>query len=732
MARKPKKRQRIEPRFEESSSPKKPAVKGESRKGSAGKGGRRKPKSSRAGSARRKKSSRPLLRRLKPLVYWAFVLAIWGGIGTAVLVGYYAAKLPQASDWAIPDRPPNAKIVSVGGRLVANRGVTGGEAMRLADMSPYIPMAAIAIEDRRFKSHFGIDPIGIARAMITNVTAGGLVQGGSTITQQLAKNLFLEPKRDLERKVQEAILALWLEHRFTKDEILELYLNRVYFGSGAYGVDAASRRYFSKSARDVNLSEAALLAGLLKAPSRLSPARDPEAAEERAQVVLAAMADSGFITDREVATALTMEPKKARHYWSGSEHYAADLIMERLERLIGPLTQDVIVDTTIDLDLQQEAGRLVRTTIDSAGNQNVSQGALVSLDGMGAIKALVGGVEYADSQFNRATEAQRQPGSAFKPIVYLTAMETGLSPETVRVDRPVSIGDWSPQNYDQKFRGPVTLSEGLAYSLNTIAAQLVSEVGAKRVAATANRLGIKAGIANNASIALGTSELSLLELTSAYVPLSNGGYRPEPYVIREVRTIDGDVLYRRKSTSAPQVIDPVHVGMMNRMLTRTVEEGTGKKAQVSGWEIAGKTGTSQSFRDALFVGYSANLVTGVWLGNDDGSPTKKLTGGSLPAQIFSKFMTFAHKGVPPASLPGFQAPQQVAIVPTLPARTLGSNNSDGSSTGHNLAEMTRDGRPLVVGQGQGRSPGIPTPAQDIGGQRSESRPRSILELLLGS
>ncbi len=334
--------------------------------------------------------------------------------------------------------------------------------MRLDEMSPYIPMAVIAVEDRRYKYHFGFDPIGFTRAMIRNVMAQRLVEGGSTITQQLAKNLFLKPSRTLERKVQELIIALWLENKYDKDEILELYLNRVYFGSGAYGVDAASRRYFSKSARDVNLAEAALLAGLLKAPSKLSPAKNPQLAEARAQVVLGTMRRADFITDREAAKALTMQAKKAKRFWSGSEHYVADLVMKQLPDLIGELREDVVIDTTINMSLQKQASKVIADTLSESGKKrNVKQGALVSMTPYGAVKALVGGREYADSQFNRATEAKRQPGSAFKPIVYLAALEAGRTPQSVRQDAPISIGNWKPVNYDRKYRGPVSLDTSL-------------------------------------------------------------------------------------------------------------------------------------------------------------------------------------------------------------------------------------------------------------------------------
>lgn len=394
----------------------------------------RKPKATtgRAKSQKKEKRSRNSSGRgatgiVRSLVYWCVVLGIWGGIGVAGLVLYYGARMPSASSWSIPERPPNVKIVSVNGSVLANRGTTGGEALALEDMSPYIPQAVMAIEDRRFYSHFGIDPLGLGRAIVTNVLTGRTVQGGSTLTQQLAKNLFLSPDRTLERKVQEVLLSFWLEHEFTKDQILAMYLNRVYFGSNAYGVEAASRRYFNKSARDVNLGEAAMLAGLLKAPSRLSPARDPQAAEERAQVVLQSMRDVGFITDDEIKTAMSQPPTKAKRFWSGAEHYAADMVLEEVRSLVGEVKQDIVVDTTIDPNLERDAEKALTHILQGDGKkQGASQAALVSIDGTGAIRAVVGGADYAESQFNRAAKAKRQPGSAFKPFVYVAALESGL------------------------------------------------------------------------------------------------------------------------------------------------------------------------------------------------------------------------------------------------------------------------------------------------------------------
>jgi len=432
-------------------------------------------------SSRKPRASRPRRSRaglFGRLIYWCFVLALWAGIGAAGLVLYYGAKMPSATTWTIPDRPPNVKIVSADGQLLANRGMTGGEAVGLHEMSPYIPQAVIAIEDRRFYSHFGVDPLGLGRAMISNALAGRMVQGGSTLTQQLAKNLFLKPDRTIERKVQEVLMALWLEQKHSKEQILEMYLNRVYFGSGAYGVEAASRRYFGKSAKNVTLPEAALLAGLLKAPSRLSPARDPKAANARADLVLAAMREQGMIGKNEFAIAIKAPATRAAAYWTGSENYVADRIMEELPDLIGEADSDVIVDTTVDLNLQKLAEDSIRSLIRKDGAKlHVSQGALVSIDNIGAVRAMVGGYDYANSQFDRASEARRQPGSAFKPFVFLAAIEAGMTPDSIRNDAPVKIGKWTPDNYKSKYYGKVTLTTALAKSLNSVAAQLVMEVG---------------------------------------------------------------------------------------------------------------------------------------------------------------------------------------------------------------------------------------------------------------
>lgn len=682
------------------------------------------------------------------LVYWMCVLALWCGIGLAGLVAYYGAQMPSVVTWTVPDRPPNVKIVSVDGSLVANRGMTGGEAVGLHEMSPYIPQAVMAIEDRRFYSHFGVDPIGLARAVFTNVVGRRFTQGGSTLTQQLAKNLFLKPDRTLERKVQEVLLALWLEHEHTKDQILEMYLNRVYFGSGAYGVEAASRRYFGKSARDVTLAEAALLAGLLKAPSRLSPARDPKAAEARAQLVLGAMRQEGMIGDKELSTAMSAPATRAASFWTGSENYVADRIMEELPGLIGDVGTDIVVDTTVDLTLQKLAETSIRRLIDDSGKKlNVSQGALVSIDNSGAVRAMVGGYDYANSQFDRASEARRQPGSAFKPFVYLAAMEQGRTPDSTRVDAPIRIGKWTPENYNGKYYGKVTLATALAKSLNSVAAQLAMEVGPGSVVEVAHRMGIESSLQANTSLALGTSEVTPLELTAAYVPFANGGYRPQVHFISRITTTEGKVLYANAGNGSPRVISSEAVGQMNAMMAETMVDGTARKAAFA-WPAAGKTGTSQNSRDAWFVGYTANLTTGVWFGNDDGAPMKKVTGGALPAMAWHEFMVAAHEGVPIAPLPGTwksappavdqSVPDTEAVgdlvarpAPQAPADTIAPEPAAPVNEASGQFELQDQGIDMPVQDEETSSIRRPVPPADVGGEPVKRR-GSILDVILGN
>jgi penicillin-binding protein 1A len=596
---------------------------------------------------------------------WA-VIALIGG---AVWVG---AHLPPIQSLEIPKRPPSIQIVGLNGRVLTTRGDIGGAVQTLKELPPYLPKAFIAIEDRRFYEHPGVDPLGIGRAVVANILHRGVSQGGSTITQQLAKNLFLTQERTLTRKIQELFLAFWLERKFTKTEILELYLNRVYFGAGAYGVEAASQRYFGKPARQITLAESAMLAGLLKSPSRLAPFRNPDGAERRAQAVLVAMADNKLITDNAAKVAMANPARAVVQASAGSVNYVADWIMDVLDDLVGRVEKDIIIETSIDPVLQAAAEKALAEELAQKGEKlGVSQGAVVAMTPDGTVRALVGGRNYAESQFNRAVAAKRQPGSAFKPFVYLTAIERGLTPDSLREDRPLTLKGWKPENYNREYFGQVSLTQALAMSLNTVSVRLTLEFGATAVAKTAHRLGIASRLDPNASIGLGTSEVSVIELVGAFAAFANGGLATAPHVVERVRAADGGVLYSRPTESLGRIIDGRYVAMMNHMMQETLLSGTARKAELPGWPAAGKTGTSQDFRDAWFVGYTSHLVTGVWLGNDDGSPTHKMTGGGLPVEVWSRVMKTAHHGIPVASLPGLSgAPVAAALPPgNIPGRS---------------------------------------------------------------
>jgi penicillin-binding protein 1A len=602
---------------------------------------------------RKRKGRGPKRSLVGRMVYWSLVLGLWLVIGAVGSVVYVGAHLPPIQSLEIPKRPPSIQIVDYEGRPLARRGDLAGAPTALKELPPYVPRAFIAIEDRRFYEHYGVDPMGIGRAAVANILHRGVAQGGSTITQQLAKNLFLTQERTITRKLQEVLLALWLERKYTKTEILELDLNRVYFGAGAYGIEQASQRYFGKSAKQITLAEAALLAGLVKSPSRLAPTRNFDAAEQRAKIVLAAMADLRFITPANERVAVAKPPRIVPQAGNGAVNYVADWVMDVLNDVLGHIEEDIIVRTTIDSALQANAEKALADELAAKGDKgNVSQGALVAMTPDGAVRAMVGGRNYADSQFNRAVAAKRQPGSAFKPFVYLTALERGLTPDTVREDKPIKIKNWQPENYGHEYYGPVTLTKALAMSLNTVSVRLTMEVTPMAVLRTAHRLGIASRLEANASIALGTSEVSMLELVGAYATFANGGYATAPHVIEKITAGSGKVLYTRNEQQLGRIVEARYVGMMNAMMQETLTIGTAHKAALPGWTAAGKTGTSQDFRDAWFVGYTAKLVTGVWLGNDDGSPTKKVTGGGMPVEIWSKFMRGAHQGVPMASLPG--------------------------------------------------------------------------------
>ncbi|HEX2655919.1 MAG TPA: transglycosylase domain-containing protein [Xanthobacteraceae bacterium] len=629
---------------------------------SGGSGGRSRSRSNKGADKRVKRRS-----FLGRLAYWGLVLGLWVGIAVIGLIAWVGAHLPPIQSLEVPKRPPSIEITGLNGRVLATRGEMGA-AVPLKDLPAYLPQAFIAVEDRRFYTHHGFDPIGVMRAIVANVLHRGLSQGGSTLTQQLAKNLFLTQERTMHRKLQELVLAFWLERKYTKAQILDLYLNRVYFGAGAYGVEAAAQRYFGKSARQVTLAEAALLAGLVKSPSRLAPTRNPDGAERRAQIVLAAMADAGFVSDDAAKVALLNAPRILKQVPGGAGNYVADWVMDILNDLIGRVEQDIVVETSIDPALQAAAEKALSDELLHKGEKfGVGQGAIVAMTPEGAVRAMVGGRNYTESQFNRAVSAKRQPGSAFKPFVYLTALERGLTPDSIRDDRPIDLKGWRPENFSHEYFGPVTLTRALSLSLNTVAVRLAVELGPQSVVRTAHRLGISSRLDPNPSIALGTSEVSVVELVSAFAPFANGGGAIAPHVVDRVHTTDGKMLYRSKPANLGRIVDERHVGMMNAMMQETLLTGTARKAELPGWQAAGKTGTSQDFRDAWFIGYTSHLVTGVWLGNDDNSPTRKTTGGGLPVEIWSRFMKTAHQNVAPINLPGLgPQPSNNQFLPPAP------------------------------------------------------------------
>jgi penicillin-binding protein 1A len=575
-------------------------------------------------------------------------------LAIAAALVYYTVHIPNPM--ALPHKAHVSvvRVLARDGSLLSERG--GADAYVPIDLLPrHLIDAVVATEDRRFFQHWGLDPSGMLRAAFANLRTGRLVQGGSTLTQQLAKNLFLGSERTVRRKLEELVLALWLELRLGKRNILELYLNRVYFGGGAYGVGTASERFFGKPAQHLTLAEAAVLAGLLKAPSKFSPAWNPAVARARARSVLALMVEAGFLSAQLGDAAARADIRFADSLQPGQSglDYAVDAVLERLPPLVGSPTSEVIVETTINRDLQRRAQALVQETLAREGGQaNASQAGLVLIDTHGGIQAVVGGRAYAESQFNRALKAKRQPGSAFKLFVYLAALESGLKPDSTVLDLPILGSGWSPRNEGAGYRGAVTLREGLAHSMNAVAARLHMSVGPQKTAAAARRLGIRSTLRADASLALGTSEVTLLELTAAYGVLARGGRALEPYLIQRVRTAAGQVLYQRPDESEKVLIAPPQVAALNDMLNAVLVSGTGRRAALARHPAAGKTGTTQDFRDAWFIGYTAHFVAGVWVGNDDGRAMNKVMGGGLPAKLWHDTMVMAHEGRAPAALPG--------------------------------------------------------------------------------
>lgn len=641
--------------------------------------------------------SRPSSGRRTPLgraAYWAAVLGVWGLIFLVVFFAVFARGLPDTSSLEAIERAPSITYLDRNGALIAGRGSQHAPPVDVDSLPDYVPAAFIAIEDRRFYHHPGFDPIGMVRAMIANMRAGRVVQGGSTLTQQLAKNLFLTPDQTLKRKVQEIMLAVWLELKFSKKEILGLYLNRVYFGAGAYGIEAASQRYFDKSARELTVGEAALLAGLLKAPSRYSPLAEEERAAGRATVVLNEMEEAGVITAAQREAAVLEPVRVSRTLATQHAQYFVDWLNREVRSLVGEPAEDLVIETTLDLTLQTQAERAVRAILQRDAGRGVEQAALVALDGEGRIRAMIGGASYADSQFNRAVDARRQAGSAFKPFVYLAAMEAGYTPDTPVIDQPITIGNWSPQNYNQSFAGPMTMQQAVAQSINTVAAHVADQVGRDRVAGAARRLGVTSRIGLEPSMALGAVEVSPLEMAQAYAAFSNGGRRAVAHGITRIRTESGRTLYERRTGEAGanrQVINNPPLYYMNQMLRAVISGGTARSVAISGYDLAGKTGTTSDYKDAWFVGYTGGFVTAVWVGKDDNTPMNRVTGGGAPAAIWRQFMA--------AALPRLNV-QRIPNGPPAP---------EGFQAGDPLGDLIGGLEGLFGGGGQVQPDGAPDP-----------------------
>ncbi len=571
-------------------------------------------------------------------------------VGMGVLAGFAvsAKDLPDPKKLWERNRPVSVQIVDRNGRDVLIRGAAAERPVDLDKLPFHIPVTFLATEDERFRNHIGVDPRAMLRALWQNIRAGRYVQGGSTLTQQLTKNIFLTPEKTLSRKAQEMMLSIWLERDFTKDELLEMYLSRIYFGSGAWGLESASLRYFDKPAAELSLAEAAMLSGLLNSPSRSNPVASFERATKRQHVILDSMDAQGLLGEN-IAAAAKAEPLTI-HSPKDTEgaQYFVDWIWADLEDRIGVPTQDIIVQTTLDIDAQAAGQAALTAHLDP--ERGASQGAIISLDGTGGVRTLVGGLDYGQSQFNRVSQAIRQPGSAFKPFVYLTALRAGKSPWDTALDAPVTIEDWTPENFTEKHLGQITLHKALASSINTVAVALSEDVGRDAVVATARQLGMD-GLKPYRSLALGAQGQTPLTMAEAYLPFANWGTKREAYGILSISTSDGTPLYDRVPPKGAVVLNAQELADMNYMLTQAVERGTGRRARVDGHMIAGKTGTTNDFRDAWFVGYAPDRVTAVWVGNDENTEMENVTGGSLPAMIFKDAMTAQLKDAPEARLP---------------------------------------------------------------------------------
>lgn len=579
---------------------------------------------------------------------WGFIALLWGCLFASLLTAWYAAELPKIIESPNIERRATRTIEDRSANVIVRTGDVIGNHVQVEMLPDYVPAAFIAIEDRRFYDHFGIDPLGIARAMVRNLLAGHIAQGGSTITQQTAKNLFLSRERTVKRKIQEALLSIWLESNFSKNEILTIYLNRIYYGAGAYGIDAASQIYFQKSATELTMNEAAMLAGIIKAPSRLSPHSNAEGARKRMNVVLAAMQDMGMQTQQSSSAVLA---KLAQSESDDNMHYFGDWITDKSNDIIGHTSSDIVIKTTLDEKLQNTAHDILTQTLDNASASKVTQGAMLLANLDGEILAMIGGKNYSKSQFNRATQAKRPPGSTFKPIVYLAAFEQGWDAYDTILDAPITQGNYKPENYSGEYKGQVSLGEALKLSMNTATVRLADDIGIKEVMLTAKMSGIKTELNRDLSIALGSSGMSMFEMMNPYMMLARSGSPIDLYGIRAIHTNEGDVIYQHKAQPLKQaVFSAKAIDQLDQILKDVTRTGTGRAIGKLPFPAAGKTGTSQGYRDAWFIGYTDQYVAAIWVGNDDNSPMNNITGGNLPAKMWRELMIAAHNSENTASI----------------------------------------------------------------------------------
>lgn len=616
----------------------------------------------------RKKSTRHTSWKRRLLKY-CIISSLFAFLAACVYIFYCYLTMPNMQKAISQTRQPSTVVMAENGNDIAKFGNIYAQVIYPEKLPKNLTNAVIAIEDHRFYKHFGFDIFGFTRAVFTNVFRKRYAQGASTITQQVAKNIFLTPNKTVKRKVQELILSLWLEKKFSKNQIMALYLNRVYFGSGNYGAEAAANWYFNKNVYDLNVHEAAVLAGMLKAPSRYNPIFNRRNALDRAAVVLQNMKKYHFLNEKEYQLALNLPINNGQQYRvSGGKHFA-QYVYDKINNFLGERNEDIVVITTLDQKLQETAERILREKIAGAKGKNVTEGAVIIMDKTGAIKAMVGGVDYNRSQFNRATQAKRQAGSAFKPFVYLTALQLGFTPASIIADEPISIGKWKPENYTKRYYGNVSLTYALANSLNAATVRLSRELFLKDIANNAHKMGISTDLSLTPSMVLGTNGVRIIDMAVAYASIASGGYQITPHAINEVATHDGHQLYVRAAEKPTRILQEKDVLNLTQMLEAVINQGTGKKAKLPIF-AAGKTGTTQNYRDAWFIGWTNKYIAAVWVGNDNDKPMNKIGGGNLPAEIWHDIMQTTIKDTPagsPQYLPTQQTTKNIGSAAQTPA-----------------------------------------------------------------